>query len=75
MPEYIDIEDIPRTVRTTKYPWKEWAKMPRGQALEITDDLHCAPQSFVTNRVQSKRHNLILILRKDRVWVAKEKQP
>lgn len=34
---YIDISELQPTTWTRKYPWDEWAKLPPGKALDITD--------------------------------------
>ena len=75
MPDYIDIEDIPGGPHR-KYPWGEWAAIPEGKALEVTEVLDgVAPHIFCAGGVgMAERRGLKLSYRGKRVFIRKEKQ-
>ena len=78
MPDYIDIEDIPGHGNLGgKYPWEEWANIPEGKALEVTEFLNGSPSSGFTagNRHTAQAYGLRLMKRGERAYVVKEKQP
>ena len=74
----MDIKDIPAHAGSkSKYPWAEWAKIPEGKALEVTEFLNgrTAQQLCAGCRPQALRHGLIFRQRGERVFLFKEKQP
>ena len=78
MPDYIDLKDIPGAgERKRKYPWGEWAAIPEGKALEVTEFLDGqSTNSFcASNRLMAHQRSLRLTTRNGRVFIIKEKQP
>lgn len=76
--DYIDISEIPgRPGAKPKWPYDEWAKIPPGRALEVTDLLDGTPPRSLAVAVKSywRRHDLGLVcmIRNDRAWIARPK--
>lgn len=77
MPEYLDIEDLPGPKgRNRKYPWDEWAAIPEGKMIEVSEHLNGrSPQSFCAgNRNMAKQRGLSLRMRAGRVYILREEQ-
>lgn len=72
---YIDISEIPVSTRTRKYPYQEWAAIPPGKALEVTELLDGRKPSYVYQALVDyfRRHELGLVcmVRNGHVWVAR----
>lgn len=75
MMDYIDIEEIPTSNRTGKFPYQEWVAIPPGKALEVTELLDGRrAANFRTAVVQYFRHHemgLVCMIRKGHVWIAR----
>jgi len=63
---YIDIADLPGGVpgRRSRYPWREWEKLPPGKALEITDLVRHLPNPSAGIGQDARRRGLALMQRK-----------
>lgn len=72
---YVDIDSLPLMHRgATRWPYDEWANIPTGKALEVTELLDGRkPRQSPPYRVALERRGLIAVVRGSRLWVARPK--